>query len=50
MHFYTAQIAHPGGETTRRQIAADTITDARRLAYNIADDLGRPYSSVEVWR
>lgn len=50
MYFYTVQIAHPGGEATRRRVAADSITDARRLAYNITDDLGRPYSSVEVWR
>lgn len=50
MYFFTAQIAYPGGETTRRQIAADSAADARRIAWQIADSLGREVSSVEVWR
>jgi len=48
--FYTAQLAHPGGETTRTRIAADSAADARRIAWQIADSLGREVSSVEVWR
>lgn len=50
MFFYTASIAHPGGETTRRRVAADDLAEARRLAWRIADDLGREVSTVEVWK
>jgi hypothetical protein len=50
MHFYTASIAHPNGETTRTQIAADSHADAKRLARRAADRLGREYTSIEVWQ
>lgn len=49
MHFFTAQIAHPNGETTRRQVTADDIAEARTKAYQVADSLGREWTSVEVW-
>lgn len=49
MHFYTASIAHPNGETTRTRIAADSLDDAKRLARRAADRSGRDYTSIEVW-
>lgn len=49
MYFFTASIGHPNGETTRRRITADSIADARTIAWQIADGLGRECSSVEVW-
>lgn len=50
MFFYIASIAHPGGEVTRRRVAVDDYTQARKLAWQIADDLDRPVTSVEVWK
>jgi hypothetical protein len=50
VYFYTASIAHPNGETTRRRITADSDADARKVAHRVADSLGREYSSVEIWR
>ncbi len=50
MYFYTAPIAHPGGEVTRRRVAADDLAAARKFAWQIADGLDRPVSSVEVWK
>lgn len=49
MHFYTLSIGHPNGEITRRRIAADSIAEARTIAWRIAGGLGREVSSVEVW-
>jgi hypothetical protein len=49
VHFYTASIAHANGETTRRQIAANDFTEARKSARQIASSLG-DVSSVEVWK
>jgi hypothetical protein len=48
--FFIASIAHPGGEVTRRRITADDLAHARTLAWQIADDLDRPVTSVEVWK
>lgn len=50
MFFFTAQLAHPDGETTRRRVVADSVAEARTLAWQIADDLDRPVTSVEVWQ
>lgn len=49
MYFFTAQIAHPNGETTRRRVTADSIAEARTKAWQIADSLDREVTSVEVW-
>jgi hypothetical protein len=48
MHFYTASIALPNGEIARHRIAADSVTEARKIARRIGDKIDA--TSVEVWQ
>lgn len=50
MDFYAVSIAHPEGDVTRRRVTADSLAEARKFAWQIADELDRPATSVEAWR
>lgn len=49
MYFFTVSIAHANRDVTYRRVAADDLAAARKLAWQIADELG-DVTSVEVWR